>query len=616
MLGGTVISARRFASEKIHRIQQGDLEDLWRATLLVWKSAPGWAIASAALVIPQGILPLASLYIMKLIVDCVASGYSSANKEAFVGQVMTLVALAILVELVSILIQSAASIASEFQSTLVSDHIQDIIHAKSVAIDLEYYESPEYYDTLHRAQQEASFRPVHIVRSLTQLLQNAISMASTAALLFVASWAIVVALVAASLPGVIVQMIYSGKLYRWQVSRTEKERKSWYLHWLLTDKGFAKEIRLFSLGSIFRDRYLALRQLLRKEKLDLSVNKSKANLAARAVEVVAIFGSLAFLALEGMKGNITIGDITMYFGALTQGRAVIGSLLLSLTGLYEDRLFITNLYNFLDLEPSVREPLKPAKVPKPIEKGITFEGVSFSYPGSSSNALKDLDMSIESGQVVALVGGNGSGKTTLIKLLCRLYDPQKGRIAIDGVDLREMRVLDLRREMSVVFQDYARYDLSLAENIWLGSADGPLDMDKVAKAAKDSGAEKVVRRLEAGYETTLGKWFDNGTELSIGEWQKVALARAFIRDSQVIIMDEPTSSLDPKAEAEVFAKFRELTKGKTAVVIGHRLSTVRMADCIYLLNDGHIAEKGTHEELMALKGEYAQLFEIQAVNYR
>ncbi|MDM7912219.1 MAG: ABC transporter ATP-binding protein, partial [Methanotrichaceae archaeon] len=364
------------------------------------------------------------------------------------------------------------------------------------------------------------------------------------------------------------------------------------------------------------DRYTALRQQLRKEKLDLSVRKSKANLAAQAIEAIAIFGSLAFLAMEGMKGNITIGDITMYFGALVQGKAVIGSLLSSLTGLYEDRLFITNLYDFLDLEPNIKEPLNPAKVHKPIEKGITFEGVSFSYPGSSSVTLNDVNMNIKPGQVIALVGSNGSGKTTLIKLLCRLYDPQKGKITIDGVDLTDLKISDLRREISVVFQDYARYDLSLAENIWLGSADGPLDMGKVEKAAKNSGADKVVRRLDAGYETPLGKWFDNGTDLSIGEWQKVALARAFIRDSQIIIMDEPTSSLDPKAEAEVFAKFKELAKGKTAIVIGHRLSTVRMADCIYLLNGGHIVEKGTHEELMALKGEYAQLFEIQSVNYK
>ncbi|RQW78457.1 MAG: ABC transporter ATP-binding protein [Methanothrix sp.] len=612
----TPIFELRSVSEKIRRVRREDLNELYRAALLVWKSSPGWAIASIVLVIPQGILPLASLYIMKLIVDCVASGYSSANKEAFIGQISMLIALAILLELLSILIQSAAGIVSEFQSTLVSDHIQDVIHAKSVAIDLEYYESPKYYDTLHRAQQEASYRPIQIVRSLTQLLQNSISMVTTAALLFVVSWAIVLALLIASVPRVLIQIIYSGKLYRWQISRTEKERKAWYMHWLLTDKSFAKEIRLFSIGSIFRDRYVALRQQLRKEKLDISVNRSKANLAARAIEVIAIFGSLAFLALEGLKGNITIGDVTMYFGALTQGQAVIGSILSSLTGLYEDKLFITNLYDFLDLRPNVREPQKPVKVPKPMSKGITFEGVSFNYPESSSNALKGLSLSIKPGQVVALVGENGSGKTTLIKLLCRLYDPRRGRIAIDGVDLRRMKVSDLRREISVVFQDYARYDLSLAENIWLGSADGVLDMDKVAKAAKDSGADKVLKRLDAGYETTLGKWFDNGTELSIGEWQKVALARAFIRDAQIIIMDEPTSSLDPKAEAEVFAKFRELAKGKTAIVIGHRLSTVRMADCIYLMKGGTIAEHGTHEELMTLMGEYAQLFEIQAVNYR
>lgn len=590
--------------------------DLWRAALLVWKSAPKWAAASVALVIPLGVLPLVSLYILKLIVDAVAGGYGSADKEAAAGYILILVALAILVELLSILIQSASSIVSEFQSTLVSDHLQDLIHGKSVAIDLEYYERSKYYDILHRAQEESAFRPVQIVRNLTRLIQDGISMATTAALLFTASWIIVVALFAASLPSLLIQVIYSGKLYRWQILRTENERKAWYYHWLLTDKSYAKEIRLFALGQTFRGRFLTQRQQLRKEKLDLSINRSKADLVAKAVGAAAIFGSLFLLAMEGLKGSITIGDITMYFAALIQGQATVGSLLISLTGLYEDRLFIANLYEFLDLEPNIKEPLKPAKVPKPIGKGIAFENVSFSYPESDSSALRNVSMYIKSGQTVALVGMNGSGKTTLLKLLCRLYDPQEGRIAIDEVDLREMNISNLRREISVIFQDYVRYDLTLAENIWLGSADGPLDMSKVAKAANDSGADKIVGRLEAGYETPLSKWFDGGTELSIGEWQKVALARAFFRDAQVVIMDEPTSSLDPRAEAEVFSRFKELAEGKTAIVISHRLSTVRMADCIYLMKDGCIAERGTHDELMALRGEYAQLFEIQAANYR
>lgn len=593
-----------------------DLKVLKRAALLVWKSAPCWTIANIVTVIPQGILPLATLYLTKLIVDSVAEGTNAVDKEAVVGQILIFVALAILVELLSILIQSVSNIASEYQSTLVSDHINDVIHAKSVAVDLEYYESPKYYDTLHRAQQEASSRPISIVRGLTQLIQNAISIASTAALLFTVSWIIVAALLIASIPAVLVQTIFSRKFYRWQIFRTEKERKAWYAHWLLTDKSFAKEVRLFGLGVFFRDMYRNLRILLRKEKLDLSVKKSKVNLAARLVEVIAIFGSFAFLALEGLQGNITIGDITMYFGALTRGQSVIGNFLSGFTNLYDDRLFITNLYDFLDLDPTIKEPLKPAKVPKPIRSGVIFNDVSFSYPGANSDALKDVNLDIKQGQVVALVGSNGSGKTTFIKLLCRLYDPKKGRITIDGIDLKDMKVADLRHEISMVFQDYAQYNLTLAENIWLGDAEKPLKMDKVVKAAQDSGADKIIGRLEFGYDTILGKWFENSTDLSIGEWQKVALARAFIREAQIIIMDEPSSALDPKAEAEVFNKFRELTNGRTAIIISHRLSTITKADCIYLFKEGEVIEKGNHEELMSLNGEYSQLFEIQATNYR
>jgi len=610
------MSKSRSYSKSILSIRLEDLKVLKRAALLVWKSAPGWTIANIVTVIPQGILPLATLYLTKLIVDSVAEGTNAVDKEAVVGQILIFVALAILVELLSIFIQSVGNIASEYQSTLVSDHINDVIHAKSVAVDLEYYESPKYYDTLHRAQQEASSRPISIVRGLTQLLQNAISIASTAALLFTVSWIIVAALLIASIPAVLVQTLFSRKFYRWQIFRTEKERKAWYAHWLLTDKSFAKEVRLFGLGAFFRDMYRNLRILLREEKLDLSVKKSKANLAARLVEVIAIFGSFAFLALEGLQGNITIGDITMYFGALTRGQSVIGSFLSGLTNLYDDRLFITNLYDFLDLDPTIKEPLKPAKVPKPIRSGVVFEDVSFSYPGTNSDALKDVNLDIKQGQVVALVGSNGSGKTTLIKLLCRLYDPKKGRITIDGIDLKDMKVADLRHEISMVFQDYSQYNLTLAENIWLGEAENPMEMEKVIKAAQYSGADKIIRRLEFGYDTILGKWFEKGTDLSIGEWQKVALARAFIREAQIIIMDEPSSALDPKAEAEVFTKFRKLTKGKTAIIISHRLSTITNADCIYLFKEGGVIEKGNHEELVSLNGEYAQLFEIQATNYR
>ncbi len=286
-----------------------------------------------------------------------------------------------------------------------------------------------------------------------------------------------------------------------------------------------------------------------------------------------------------------------------------------MAGLYEDNLFLTYLHEFLDLEPKVKELPDPRPVPRTIKTGIAFVHVGFGYPDTATTVkvLEDVSLEIKPGQIVALVGENGSGKTTLIKLLCRLYDPQEGMITLDGTDLRAFNISELRREMSVIFQDYVRYDLTARENIWLGNVD--VDMDKVVRAAGISGADGVINRLDKGYDTVLGRRFEDGAELSVGEWQKVALARAFVRDSQVIVLDEPTSSLDPKAEDEVFRKFRQLVEGRMGIIISHRLSAVRMANLIYFLWDGRIVERGTHEELMDCHGEYAELFEIQARHY-
>jgi ATP-binding cassette subfamily B protein len=288
----------------------------------------------------------------------------------------------------------------------------------------------------------------------------------------------------------------------------------------------------------------------------------------------------------------------------------------NLARLYESNLFLTNLHEFLQLKPMVTQPSHPKKVPRPIKQGICFENVSFGFPGTASLVLKNVNLKIRPGQMVALVGENGSGKSTLIKLLCRLYDPQEGRICLDGIDLRDFNTVDLRREMSIIFQDYARYNLTAGENIRLGNAHAPAAEEMIMAAAKCSGADEFISGLDKKYETVLGKWFDDGTELSVGEWQKVALARAFLRNSQIIVLDEPTSSLDPRAEDKVIRKFHRLAEGKNAIIISHRLSTVTSVDCIYFLKGGRIVESGTHQKLMEQGGEYARLFEIQARHYR
>jgi ATP-binding cassette subfamily B protein len=363
-------------------------------------------------------------------------------------------------------------------------------------------------------------------------------------------------------------------------------------------------------------RFRDLRRKLRGEKLGIAARRSVADLVAQTSATVAIYGSFAFIAYQTVQGVITLGDLVMYFMAFQRGQGFLQEMLSGLAGLYEDNLFLSNLYEFLDLKPKVVEPAHASPVPRPMQTGIVLNHVSFQYPTGARKVLEDVSLSIRPGEVVALVGENGSGKTTLVKLLCRLYDPTGGTITIDGMDLRRFETAALRREFSVLFQDYAQYHLTARENIWFGNTALPPDHERVVAAARDSGADDVIRGLPKGYETILGKLFEDGEELSIGEWQKVALSRAFLRDAQIIILDEPTSSLDAKAEYTIFQNFRKLAEGRTAILISHRFSTVRMADRIYVLKEGRIIEGGTHEELVSVGGTYARLFEMQAQHYR
>jgi ATP-binding cassette subfamily B protein len=573
-------------------------------------------MASLALLVVQGTLPLLSLYFMKLVVDTVTTGLAAPNKGVAFGQVALLIGLMGVVTLVGALCRSMAGLVSEAQAQVVTDHVSDILHAKSIEVDLEYYESSQYYDTLHRAQQEAPYRPTRIVNGLAQVGQNGVSLLAMAGLLFSFHWGVAAILFAAVVPGVLVRLRYAGKMYRWQRQRTPAERQAWYFHWLLTGDVHAKEVRLFDLGSLFMRRFRDLRQQLRRERLEITTRRSLAELVTQASATLAVFGSYAFITYRTVQGTITLGDLVMYYQAFQRGQGFLQEMLGGLAGLYEDNLFLSNLYEFLDLKPKVVEPHHPRPVPQPMQTGIVFDHVSFQYPTGTRKVLEDITLTIRPGEHVALVGENGAGKTTLIKLLCRLYDPTEGTITFDGFDLRQFATAALRREISVIFQDYARYHLTARENIWFGDVDLPPDDERIVAAARHSGADGVITGLPQGYETTLGKWFEDGEELSIGEWQKVALARAFLRAAQIIVLDEPTSALDAQAEYEVFKKFRQLAEGRTAILISHRFSTVRLADHIYVLDNGRISESGTHDELVRRGGMYARLFETQAQYYR
>jgi ATP-binding cassette, subfamily B, bacterial len=601
-----VTAARRFV------VSPGPL---LRGLALVWQSAPGWTSVQLGLIVVQGIVPLAALYLTKLIVEAVTDAIGAEGLAAF-GHVSMLVLAAGGVAVVGVALRTLGTLVGEVQSLRLGDRVHDVLHAKSVEVDLQFYESPEYHDTLHRAQEEAPYRPARIVNSVAQVLQNGLSMVAVAGLLISFHWVLAVVLLAAAIPGVFVKARYSRRLYAWTLRQTPAVRKSRYFNNLLTGLATAKEVRLFGLGGVLMERFRHLREQVRVEKLRLVTRRSLAELVGQVLAVSAVFVAFALIARGALAGSITIGAMVMYFGAFQRGQDFFRDALGGLASLYEDNLFLTDLQTFLDLKPQVADPVSPKRFPKPVREGITLDHVSFGYPGSARQVLDDITMVIHPGEHIALVGENGSGKTTLVKLLCRLYDPTGGAIRIDGIDLREFSTRELRREIGIIFQDYARYQLAVRDNVWFGNVDLPRESERIIEAANRTGADEVVRRLPDGYDTILGREFDNGAELSIGEWQKVAIARAFLRDTQMIVLDEPTAALDARAESEVFEHFHELARGRTAILISHRLSTVKMADRIFVLDRGRIVETGDHDELVGQGGTYARLFEMQARHYR
>ena len=586
------------------------------ALRLVWQSSPGWTMARLVLVVFQGLLPLAMIYLAKLIIDTVTLNLRSDDPGEVFARVLPLIIMAGVATILNSLCQSLNELVNTAHSQQVTDYMQGVIHAKSVEADLEYYENAKYHDALQRAQQEAPYRPPQILNRLAQVGQNAISLVAMVGLLVSLHWGIVGILLIATFPAVLVRTKFSRIMYSWQRRRTQLERQSMYLAWMLTNEHFAKEVRLFDLGGWFSEEYRQIRRRLYEEKLSISTKRSLAFFLTQAFAGTIIFSVFAYIIYQTIQGSLLLGDLVLYYQALQRGQNNLRLTLSSLSGLYEDNLFLANLYEFLDLKPRIINPATPKAIPPKMNRGIEFKNVNFSYADSARQALKNINLTIKPGETIALVGENGSGKTTLIKLLCRLYDPTSGSISIDGTNIQQFSIADLRRQVSVIFQDYAKYHFSAEENIRLGDIDVAPGDREIYSAAVRSGAHDVITRLPNTYDTVLGKLFDTGEELSIGQWQKVALARAFLRDSQLIVLDEPTSAMDPKAEYEIFKKFRELIEDQSAVLITHRLSTVKMADRIYVMDNGEIIESGTHEELMQLQKSYATLFETQAQNYR
>lgn len=589
---------------------------LRHALSFVWQSSPSLAVGSIVVRVIQGLLPLVVLYLTKLLIDAVTEGLKTPSTEPSLTRITMILAGLAGVAVASAMLTVVASLISRIHAQVVTDHMHAILQAKSVEVDLEYYENARYQDTLHRAQQEAPYRPTSILNALLQFGQDAISLLAMAGILWWLHWGVIPVLMLTAIPYFFVRLQQSNRLFAWERERTPLERKAWYVNMLLTQATAAKEIRLFDLGPRLRQWFLDARSVLRRERIALERRWALAGLGAQIVGVAGVFGVYSFVAVRTFQGLLTVGDLVMYFQAVQRASGYLEGLGWSLSSLYESNLFLTTLGEFLGIQSRLPESAHPKRFPRPIAQGVTFDHVSFQYSHEERVAIRDFTFTIRPGEHVAFVGANGAGKTTLVKLLCRLYDPSEGRITIDGADLRDYPVADVRGAVSGIFQDFVKFQLSARDNIALGVRSPHVDLPRVTQAAKQAGVHEAIERLPEGYESLLGKLFDGGHELSIGEWQKVALARAVLRDSQILILDEPTSAMDAKAEAELFERFHELARGRMAILISHRLSTVKMADRIFVVDRGQIVEQGTHDHLMQQQGLYATLFLTQAQHYQ
>jgi ATP-binding cassette subfamily B protein len=589
---------------------------LGQALRLVWDSSPGWTVAGAGLVVLQAAVSLAGLALLKLIVDAVTTALAAPRPADSFAHVAVLVALAAATALLGALAKSAETAVAEIQRELVNDHAHAVVHSKAVELDLEYYENPAYYQTLHRAQAEAPQRTATIPANLLQVGRGAVSLAAVAALLLAFNWWVALVLVVGDLPGALVRIRAAWQLYHWQRQRTGAEMRARYFGMVLSLGAYAQEIRLFGLGPLFIERFRLLRDGLRRERQQLAVRRLTAELAAHAAATLAMYAAYAFVAFQVLAGALTLGDLVMYFAAFQRGQGYLQELLFGLARLYEDNLFLSNVSEFLALEQSVPEPADPLPVPKPLRAGIEFDHVDFRYAGASRLALDDVSFRVRPGERIAIVGPNGSGKTTLVKLICRLYDPSAGQITADGIPLPRFAKAAWRQEISVLFQEYGQYSLTARENIWIGNPASPRDDPRIVAAARRSGADAAIERLPLGYETVLGKYLEDGGELSVGEWQKLALARADLRAAQIVVLDEPTAALDALAEEGLLRVFWQVARDRITIIISHRLSTVRMADRIYVLAEGRIVEVGTHDKLLRRGGTYAELYAAQAQHYQ
>jgi len=618
-IGGSPPSGARSLQERF-----GALRNLPPFLKLVWQTSPGLTIRTLVLRLVRALLPVATLFVGKLIIDSVVAAAQTPGApttlsgwyaRGLLDRLLWLLAAEFALAVLSDVLGRAVSLLDSLLSEQFANTTSVRLMEHAATLDLEDFEDSELQDRLDRARRQASGR-MTLMSQLFGQAQDIVTIISFAAGLVVyAPWLILLLLVAL-IPAFLGEAHFNAQSYALTYARTPEQRELDYVRQTGASVESAKEVKIFGLNGFLIDRYRQLASSFYQANKRLAIQRASWGSVLTMLGTVGYYFAYAYLAWRTLVGQFSIGDLTFLAGSFRRLRSLLEGLLTGFSQTAGQALYLDDLFSFFEIEPEIHSPRNPRPFPSPIARGFTFEDVGFIYPGADRWAVRHLNFTLAAGEVLALVGENGAGKTTLVKLLARLYDPDEGRILLDGHDLREYDLEALRSNIGVIFQDFVRYHLTAAENIAVGRIEARNDRARIEAAAERSLADEVIAKLPKGYDQVIGKRFKTGVDLSGGEWQKVAIARAYMRDAQVLILDEPTAALDARSEFEVFERFKELSAGKTAVLISHRFSSVRMADRILVLADGTVEAAGTHEELLAERGRYAELFELQAAGYR
>ena len=594
------------------RERLGALRNIPPFIKLVWQTSPGLTVAQGGLRLVRALLPVIALYVGALIIDEVVRLTQSPGSLDRIWALIALeFGLAILADLLGRSVGLIDSLLAEKFRDVSSLRLME--HAAT--LDLEDFEDSELQDRLERARRQAAGR-TGLMGQIFGQAQDVVTVVSFGAGLVVYAPWLLVLMAIALIPAVIGEFHFNAKSYALNYALAPQRRELDYVRQTAASVETAKEVKIFGLNAFLIDRYRALAKSFFDANRKIAVRRAAWGSLLTAIASLAYYAAYAYIVWRTVRGEFSVGDLTFLAGSFLRLRNLMEGLLMGFSSMASEALYLDDLFTFFDIKPEIVSPENPRPFPMPIREGFTFDNAGFQYPGAERWAVRHLSFKLRAGEVLALVGENGAGKTTLVKLLSRLYDPDEGRILLDGHDLREYDLFELRSNIGVIFQDFVRFHLTAADNIAVGRIDARHDRDRIVAAAERSLADEVIDKLPLGYDQVVGKRFRTGVELSGGEWQKIAIARAYMRDAQLLILDEPTAALDARAEFEIFQRFKELSKGKTAVLISHRFSSVRMADRIVVLGDGMIEAIGTHTELVARGGRYKELFELQAAGYR